>query len=67
MRLVVQGMTNPEISVQLNIAPSTVKTYLIRASQKLGARNRTDAAVRFVAQIYDVGWNAPRSPLLDAK
>lgn len=46
LRLVALGMTNPEIAEELSLAPTTVKTYLQGAMQKLGARNRVEAVAR---------------------
>lgn len=42
--LLAEGMTNREIGVQLGIAPGTVKTYVANAVEKLGARDRYEAA-----------------------
>ncbi len=46
--LVVQGLTNDQIAHRMHIAPSTVKTQLAGAFQRLGVQNRTEAAVAFV-------------------
>lgn len=46
LRHVAMGQTNPEIAVALGLARNTVKTYLQRALEKLGARNRVEALVR---------------------
>jgi len=46
LRQVAMGRTNPEIAVELGLARNTVKTYLQRALEKLGARNRVEALVR---------------------
>ncbi len=37
------GLTNPEIGTKLYLAPSTVKAYLGRVLEKLGAADRTHA------------------------
>jgi len=44
--LVAQGLTNREISDRLCLAQGTVKNYVTTILQKLGARDRTQAALR---------------------
>jgi DNA-binding NarL/FixJ family response regulator len=46
LRLVAQGYSNKEIAQALNLAPETVKTHIARVQTVLGAKNRTDAAIR---------------------
>jgi two-component system nitrate/nitrite response regulator NarL len=46
LRHVAMGHTNPEIAVALGLTRNTVKTYLQRALEKLGARNRVEALTR---------------------
>jgi DNA-binding NarL/FixJ family response regulator len=41
-----QGLTNREIAGQLHLAEGTVKNYVTTILQKLGARDRTQAALR---------------------
>lgn len=48
MDLLATGATNPEIAEQLIIGQSTVKTHVGHIIEKLGARNRTDAVVRYL-------------------
>jgi len=48
LRLVAQGMTNREIGARLRWSVGTVKKYLQRALEKLGASDRTQAAVEAV-------------------
>jgi DNA-binding NarL/FixJ family response regulator len=43
LRHVAMGQTNPEIAIALGLTRNTVKTYLQRTMQKLGARNRVEA------------------------
>jgi DNA-binding NarL/FixJ family response regulator len=43
LRRVAMGETNPEIAVALGLTRNTVKTYLQRTLEKLGARNRVEA------------------------
>lgn len=44
-------MTNKEITQRLYLSPETVKTHASRIFKKLGARNRTDAAIKAAALI----------------
>ncbi len=44
LRLISQGLTNPEISGVLSISPNTVKTHVIHIFNKLGVSDRTQAA-----------------------
>jgi two-component system nitrate/nitrite response regulator NarL len=46
LRRVAMGETNPEIAVALGLTRNTVKTYLQRTMEKLGARNRVEALAR---------------------
>ncbi len=46
LRHVAMGQTNPEIANALGLTRNTVKTYLQRALEKLGARNRVEALSR---------------------
>jgi len=46
LRRVAIGETNPEIACALGLTRNTVKTYLQRALEKLGARNRVEALAR---------------------
>ncbi|WP_440902247.1 LuxR C-terminal-related transcriptional regulator, partial [Actinosynnema sp.] len=43
---VARGGTNAEIAQRLSITLSTVKSHLTSVQQKLGARNRTEVAIR---------------------
>lgn len=44
LELLPRGLTNREIGVQLRISEHTVKTHVKHAMQKLGARDRVEAA-----------------------
>jgi DNA-binding NarL/FixJ family response regulator len=46
LRHVAMGQTNPEIASALGLTRNTVKTYLQRALEKLGAHNRVEALSR---------------------
>ncbi|MFZ2486503.1 MAG: response regulator transcription factor [Anaerolineae bacterium] len=46
LRLLAQGMTNREIAQQLFLAEGTVKNYVTNILGKIGARDRTQAALR---------------------
>jgi DNA-binding NarL/FixJ family response regulator len=48
LRLVAQGLTNREIGARLRWSVGTVKKYLQRALEKLGASDRTQAAVEAI-------------------
>ncbi len=46
LRLVGQGLSNPEIASRLVLAPSTVKTHINNIYSKLGVENRVQAVQR---------------------
>jgi DNA-binding NarL/FixJ family response regulator len=46
LRLLAQGMTNREIAQHLYLAEGTVKNYVTNILGKIGARDRTQAALR---------------------
>lgn len=46
VRLLARGLTNREIAVQVNLASGTVKNYVTSILGKIGARDRTQAALR---------------------
>lgn len=48
LQLLAQGMTNREIAGHLNVSVGTVKVHVERIISKLGASDRTQAAVRAV-------------------
>jgi DNA-binding NarL/FixJ family response regulator len=46
LRLVAEGLSNKEIGLKLSLAEGTVKNYVTSVLQKIGARDRTQAALR---------------------
>ena len=48
LRLAAQGATNSEIAMQLNVAKSTADTFVRRAYEKLGAKDRVSAVLAFL-------------------
>jgi DNA-binding NarL/FixJ family response regulator len=45
LRLIVEGLTNKEIAARLQISAATAKNHVLHIANKLGASDRTQAAV----------------------
>ena len=47
--LIGQGLSNQEVAAQLDLTEGTVKVHVTRIFKRLGARNRTELALRFAS------------------
>jgi DNA-binding CsgD family transcriptional regulator len=51
MRYLIEGKSNKEIAILLQISPKTVETHKINSFRKLGAVNGPHAAAIYVTQL----------------
>ena len=60
LRLLAEGLTNPEIAYQLQLSLATVKVHVGHIIAKLGVSDRTQAVVRAIhlGLLPDVGDDA---------
>ncbi len=54
LELIAMGYSDKEIGMQMEIAYCTVRNYVDRLVMKLNARNRTNAAIRYLKK--NPGW-----------
>ncbi len=60
VRLVIDGLSNPQISSRLFMSRGTVKTHLSHVYAKLAVANRTELATIAATYLTKGGWQLPR-------
>ena len=61
LELASQGMTNPQIATRLELSVHAIKFHLASIYRKLGAANRTEAAVAWALTMNGHGENRDHS------
>ncbi|HET7273315.1 MAG TPA: LuxR C-terminal-related transcriptional regulator [Rubrobacter sp.] len=52
LELLVRGLSNRELAIELNVSVNTIQTHLSHAYEKLGVHNRSQLLARFFQETY---------------